>query len=87
MLLSRPDQQIRLRVVAINPVGQVKGQEGNQFLIKAAVDQSAEAWWRPGMTGVAKLDAGPPAGVLDPHAPLRGLHPPEVPVLSARATS
>jgi len=58
MLLSRPDQRIRFRVVAINPVGQVKGQEGNQFLLKAAVEQSAEAWWRPGMTGVAKVDAG-----------------------------
>lgn len=58
MLLSRPDEQIRFRVVAINPVGQVRGQEGNQFLIKAAVDQSAEAWWRPGMTGMAKVDAG-----------------------------
>ena len=58
MLLSRPDEQIRFHVVAINPVGQVKGQEGNQFLMKAVVDQPSEAWWRPGMTGVAKVDAG-----------------------------
>ena len=59
MLLSRPDQQIGFHVVSINPVGQVKGQEGNQFQIKAVVSSSAQAWWRPGMTGVAKLEAGP----------------------------
>ncbi len=58
LLLSRPDQPIKFHVVTINPVGQVKGQEGNQFLVKAAVDQAPEAWWRPGMTGVAKVDAG-----------------------------
>ena len=57
-LLSRPDQAIPFKVVAINPVGQVKGQEGNQFLVKAQVAESAQAWWRPGMTGVAKVDAG-----------------------------
>ena len=59
MLLSRPDQQIAFRVMSISPVGQVKGQEGNQFQIKAVVDSTAQAWWRPGMTGVAKINAGP----------------------------
>jgi len=58
MLLSRPDEQIRFRVASINPVGQVKGQEGNQFIVHAVVDQAAQPWWRPGMTGVAKVDAG-----------------------------
>ena len=57
-LLSRPDQQVRFRVAAINPVGQVKGQEGNQFLVRAAIVQAPEGWWRPGMTGMAKVDAG-----------------------------
>ena len=57
-LLSRPDQHIPFHLVAINPVGQVKGQEGNQFQIRAAMDQTAEAWWRPGMTGAAKIDTG-----------------------------
>ena len=57
-LLSRPDQHIAFHLLSINPVGQVKGQEGNLFQIRAAIDQNPESWWRPGMTGAAKVDSG-----------------------------
>ena len=57
-LLSRPGQHIPFHLVSINPVGQVKGQEGNQFQVRAVIDQNVESWWRPGMTGAAKIDAG-----------------------------
>lgn len=57
-LLSRPDQSIPIRVTSVIPVAQVKGQEGNQFMITAELLQSPQPWWRPGMTGLARIDAG-----------------------------
>lgn len=57
-LLSRPDQDIKFTVTSIIPMAQVKGQDGNHFQIKAKIGQNTEIWWRPGMTGLAKIDAG-----------------------------
>lgn len=57
-LLSRPDQTVRLRLANLIPVAQVKGQEGNHFMIKAELLDPPEAWWRPGMSGVVRIDAG-----------------------------
>lgn len=58
LLLSHPDQAIPIQVSAIIPVAQVKGQEGNHFMVTARLMQAPEAWWRPGMTGLAKVDVG-----------------------------
>lgn len=58
LLLSHPDQAIPLRITSIIPVAQVKGQEGNHFVVSAKLLQAPEPWWRPGMTGLAKIDAG-----------------------------
>jgi multidrug resistance efflux pump len=57
-LLSRPDQEVEFTVVSIIPMAEVKGQDGNHFQIKAKISQKSEIWWRPGMTGLAKIDAG-----------------------------
>lgn len=57
-LLSRPDQRIKFKIISIIPITQVKGQDGNHFQARAQIEQSAEDWWRPGMTGVAKIEAG-----------------------------
>lgn len=57
-LLSRPDQEVQFTVVSIIPMAQIKGQDGNHFQVKAKITQNAEIWWRPGMTGLAKIDAG-----------------------------
>lgn len=57
-LLSRPDQEVKFMVTAIIPMAQVKGQDGNHFQVKASIKQLPEGWWRPGMTGLAKIDAG-----------------------------
>ena len=57
-LVSRPDQRIPLRVLAVIPVAQTRGAEGNQFLVRAELLQAAEPWWRPGMSGSARIDAG-----------------------------
>lgn len=58
VLVSRPDRKIPLRVVAVIPVAQTKGSEGNQFLVRAELLQAPEPWWRPGMSGSARIDAG-----------------------------
>ena len=57
-LLSRPDQEVEFTVVSIIPMAEVKGQDGNHFQIKAKISQKSEIWWRPGMTGLAKIDGG-----------------------------
>ena len=58
ILLTQTSQQIRFRVTHFVPMAQVKGEEGNQFVVKAEVIDPPEDWWRPGMTGLAKIDAG-----------------------------
>ena len=57
-LLSQPTHNIPIRVTSVIPVAQVKGQEGNQFMIKADILESPQSWWRPGMTGLARIDVG-----------------------------
>ena len=57
-LLSNPSHNIPIRVSSVIPVAQVKGQEGNQFVIKAVLLEAPQPWWRPGMTGLARIDVG-----------------------------
>lgn len=57
-LLSQPAHNIKIRVSSVIPVAQVKGQEGNQFMIKAELLENPQVWWRPGMTGLARIDVG-----------------------------
>jgi hypothetical protein len=57
-LVARPDQPIPFQLSTIIPMAQVKGQEGNHFLIKAKLMQAPEGWWRPGMSGMARIQAG-----------------------------
>ncbi len=58
-LLARPDRSIPFVVETLIPIAQVKGQEGSHFAIKARFSSPPEAWWRPGMSGLARIDAGP----------------------------
>lgn len=57
-LLARPDTRIPFAVETLMPVAQVKGQDGNHFVIKAKLLTPPEAWWRPGMSGMARIEAG-----------------------------
>jgi multidrug resistance efflux pump len=57
-LLSRPDQKIAFELAAVIPVAQVKGQDGNHFMLTAKLLAPPEPWWRPGMTGLARIDVG-----------------------------
>ncbi|RZL35646.1 MAG: HlyD family efflux transporter periplasmic adaptor subunit [Rubrivivax sp.] len=58
-LMTRPDEKIPLRVLSVIPVAQIKGQEGNQFMVRAELLSAPADWWRPGMSGNARVDAGP----------------------------
>lgn len=58
-LMTRPDEKIPLRVAAVIPVAQIKGQEGNQFMVRAELLSKPADWWRPGMSGNARIEAGP----------------------------
>ena len=57
-LLSQPDRNYPIQIEAVIPVAQVKPQAGNLFMVRARLLESSEAWWRPGMTGLARIDAG-----------------------------
>ncbi len=54
---SRPQDRYRLRVSRAEPVA-VPKEKGNVFIVRAQLAGAAEAWWRPGMTGVARLAVG-----------------------------
>jgi len=55
--VSRPDLKFPIRVERLDPVA-VAGEEGNVFLLRCIFVEEPAAWWRPGMSGVAKIDAG-----------------------------
>jgi hypothetical protein len=57
-LLSEPDRSIGFMVESIVPVAQVKGQQGNHFWVRVRLTDPVQSWWRPGMSGVAQVDAG-----------------------------
>ena len=57
-LVTRPDEKIPFRVSSVIPVAQTKGQEGNFFMIRAELARAPEPWWRPGMSGTVRIDAG-----------------------------
>jgi hypothetical protein len=56
-LKSMPDEAYRIRVLRINPAATVKDNE-NTFQVRADFVRKVPDWFRPGMTGVAKIDAG-----------------------------
>lgn len=58
VLLSQPGKTIAFKVSNLVPMAQVKGDEGNHFLLKAEIADEVQPWWRPGMVGLAKIDAG-----------------------------
>lgn len=57
-LLSRPELYFPITVTNIVPTAQVDGKNGNIFMMKAKTLGPIESWWRPGMSGVAKINVG-----------------------------
>jgi multidrug resistance efflux pump len=58
MLVSQPDNTFPIVVDKVIPMAEVDQREGNVFVLKAHVNGAVRSWWRPGMSGVAKIDAG-----------------------------
>lgn len=54
---SAPKHKFNVRLNRIEPAALVK-ESGNTFAVRCAVESPSETWWRPGLSGVAKLDAG-----------------------------
>jgi hypothetical protein len=54
---SQPKLTFPVRIRQIDPIAEAK-QTGNVVLARCAVEQPPADWWRPGMSGVAKLEAG-----------------------------
>lgn len=57
-LLARPETRIPFEVETVIPAAQIKGQDGNHFVINVKLLQAQEPWWRPGMSGMARIEAG-----------------------------
>jgi Barrel-sandwich domain of CusB or HlyD membrane-fusion len=52
--VSRPREKFNIRIIAIEPAA-VQKNEANVFLVRCAIDQGFQPWWRPGMSGVCKF--------------------------------
>lgn len=55
--VSRPDLKFPIGLERIEPVA-IAEEEGNVFLVRAFFEEEEADWWRPGMTGVAKINVG-----------------------------
>lgn len=55
--VTRPDLKFPITVQRIDPVA-VSEQGENVFLVRVLFPEGVSPWWRPGMSGVAKIDAG-----------------------------
>lgn len=56
-LKSKPEYGYGIRVLRVNPSAQVKDQS-NVFQVRATFANGIPSWFRPGMTGIAKIEAG-----------------------------
>ena len=56
-LASRPQERFHMQVTRVEPVAIAK-EKRNVFIAKAEFTGGGAGWWRPGMTGVARIDAG-----------------------------
>lgn len=54
---SQPKDTFHAKVILIEPVAVTQDQE-NQFVVRCELAGAPADWWRPGMTGVAKVEAG-----------------------------
>jgi multidrug resistance efflux pump len=57
-LLSSPEDKYAFEIEKIIPMASVDSSEGNIFVVKAKIVDGQLGWWRPGMSGVAKVDVG-----------------------------
>lgn len=53
---SRPEEKFSVEVVRVEPSAQ-PDRDGNRFLVRGRLKGNAD-WFRPGMSGIAKIDSG-----------------------------
>ncbi len=54
---SRPQFTFPVAVERVEPIAEVRD-KGNVFVVRAVLPAGAQPWWRPGMSGVCKIEAG-----------------------------
>ncbi|MEG3640326.1 HlyD family efflux transporter periplasmic adaptor subunit [Magnetococcus sp. PR-3] len=54
---SQPDLSFPIEVEVIHPVA-VSRESANRYIVRAKTTVEAANWWRPGMSGVAKIEVG-----------------------------
>jgi hypothetical protein len=57
ILTSRPKDVFNIQVLRIEPVA-VPEEKGNVFIVRCEFPDGPKDWWRPGMTGIAKVKVG-----------------------------
>jgi hypothetical protein len=57
-LISQPSVRIPMAVTAVVPMATQDAGQGAQFRVLASIEEVPQNWWRPGMTGVAKIEVG-----------------------------
>lgn len=57
-LISQPSVRIPMEVTAVVPMATVEPGQGARFRVLASIHEDPRDWWRPGMTGVAKIEVG-----------------------------
>lgn len=55
--VSQPKLKFPIKVERIDPVAIAK-EEGNVFLVRCLFSGEVDDWWRPGMSGVSKINVG-----------------------------
>ena len=55
VFVSRPRVKFPVEVVSIDPVARVIKGQGNVFSVRCRFSEGIADWWRPGMSGVAKI--------------------------------
>jgi len=56
--VSQPQIKYPFRIEKINPVAIADSDMGNVFLVRCLFPEGMSDWWRPGMSGVAKINIG-----------------------------
>ena len=55
--VAQPKHTFPMRITTVEQAA-VPKPDGNVFLVRCALEQRPESWWRPGMSGVCKINVG-----------------------------
>lgn len=58
VFVSQPQLKFPIEVERIDPVAIAKKGEGNVFIVRCLFSEGMADWWKPGMSGIAKVTVG-----------------------------